>query len=502
MRGPGRPLRILAALSALSLLLMTLAGCSAQKSQDTMMIGATAAPPTLDLVSNTAAAIPQVLLYNVYETLLRVDDDGALKPLLATSWTESPDGLRYTFTLDDRARFASGGRVDADAVTASLDLLRSKKAGAVLQTQLSAIHSITADGEGRVVLTLAHRDNFLLYTLAGTAGVIIDLTHTTDLAVHPAGSGPYRVTGFSPGESVDLEASPAAWHERPQVHHIRFGYYADPTSETAALLSGDLDIVTDLAIPQAVSRFSDPKRFTVLRGTTNGEVVLGLNNSVKALSDRRVREAILMAIDRQGLMDIVANGQGTLIGSMVPPTDPWYTDLSKRWPYNPVRARQLLREAGYGHGLTLRLRVPTLPYATASTRVITAMLAQIGITVVTDELEFPARWLDVVYTRADYDMTVIAHVEPRDIVNWASPDYYWRYRNPAFTALINQALTGPADQSTARMRQASVLLADDAASDFLYLMPKITVARAGITGLQRNAATLSFDLTELREAGG
>jgi peptide/nickel transport system substrate-binding protein len=347
------------------------------------------------------------------------------------------------------------------------------------------------------VLTLAHRDNFLLYNLAGTAGVIIDLAHTKDLAIHPAGSGPYRVTGFSPGESVDLEASPAAWHQRPQVHHIRFSYYADPTSETAALLSGDLDVVTDLAIPQALSRFSDPKRFTVLRGTTNGEVVLGLNNSVTALSDRRVREAILMAIDRQGLMDIVTNGQGSLIGSMVPPTDPWYTDLSRRWPYNPDRARQLLREAGYGHGLTLRLRVPTLPYATASTRVITAMLAKIGITVVTDELEFPARWLDVVYTRADYDMTVIAHVEPRDIVNWASPDYYWRYRNPAFTALVDQALTGPADQSTARMRQASILLADDAASDFLYLMPKITVARAGITGLQRNAATLSFDLTGL-----
>ncbi|AZZ43335.1 ABC transporter substrate-binding protein [Acidipropionibacterium jensenii] len=495
----GRLLRAVAVIGAAALALTGLAGCSPERPQSTLVIGATAAPATLDLVSNTAAAIPQVLLYNVYETLVRVDDSGTLRPLLARQWTVSPDGLTYTFTLDDRARFASGARVDAAAVAASLNLLRSKKSGPVLQTQLSAIRSIDAEGE-RVVLRLAHRDNLLIYNLAGSAGVVIDLAHTRDLAVHPAGSGPYRVTGFSPGQEVDLQVSPTAWHERPQVRSIRFSYYSDPTSQTAALLSGDLDVVTDLPTPQALSRFSDPSRFTVWRGTTNGEVVLGLNNSTRALSDRRVRQAILMAIDRRGLMDVVSNGQGTLIGSMVPPTDPWYTDLSTRWPYDPDRARALLKQAGYGHGLTLRLRVPSLPYATASTRVITSMLARIGITVVTDELEFPARWLDVVYTRADYDMTVIAHVEPRDIVNWASPTYYWRYRNPAFSALVSQAISGPADQSTARMRQASVMLADDAASDFLYLMPKITVTRAGVTGLQHNAASLSFDLTSVRES--
>lgn len=491
-------MRAAALVCALALSLAGLVGCSRQAPDQTVVLGATAAPPTLDLTTNNAAAIPQVLLYNVYETLLRVDDDGNLVPLLATSWSQSPDGLRYTFHLNPEARFASGARVDAAAVAASLNRMRSARTIQVVRAQLGAVTAVSAQGEGTVVLTLKQRDNFLLYNLAGVAGIVIDPAHSGDLAAHPAGSGPYRVTGFTPGESVDLQASATAWHERPQVRNVRFSYYADATSETAALLSGDLDVLTDLTTPQAISRFSDPRRFTVTRGTTNGEVVLGLNNSTRALSDRRVREAILMAIDRRGLLDVVWNGQGTLIGSMVPPTDPWYTDLSRRWPYDPAAARRLLAQAGYAHGLTLRLRVPSLPYATASTRVITDMLGRVGITVVTDELEFPARWLDVVYTRADYDMTVIAHVEPHDIVNWANPDYYWRYRNPAFTRLINEAASGPADQSTARMRQASILLADDAAGDFLYLMPKITIAKAGITGLQRNAASLSFDLTGLR----
>ncbi|AXE38653.1 ABC transporter substrate-binding protein [Acidipropionibacterium virtanenii] len=493
-------LRAAAAACALVLALSGLAGCSQEGASDTVVLGATAAPPTLDLTTNNAAAIPQTLLYNVYETLLRVDDGGELRPLLARSWSQSADGLRYAFRLDDRARFASGARVDAAAVADSLNRMRSRPTIEVVRTQLAAVAAVSAQGEDTVVITLKQRDNFLLYNLSGVAGIIIDPARRSDLARHPAGSGPYRVTGFSPGESVDLEASATAWHERPQVPRVRFSYYADATSQTAALLSGDLDVITDLTTPQAVSRFSDPKRFTVTRGTTNGEVVLGLNNFTKALSDRRVREAINMAIDRKGLLDVVWNGQGTLIGSMVPPTDPWYTDLSKRWPYDPARARSLLAQAGHAHGLTLRLRVPTLPYATASTRVITDMLGRVGITVVTDELEFPARWLDVVYTRADYDMTVIAHVEPHDIVNWANPDYYWRYRNPTFTRLIAEAASGPAGQSTAKMRQAATILSDDAAGDFLYLMPKITVAKAGITGLQRNAASLSFDLTSLRRS--
>lgn len=463
---------------------------------DTMVIGATAAPPTLDLVSNAAAAIPQVLLYNVYETLVRVDDSGHLVGLLATSWSQSADGLHLTFHLDRAARFASGSPVTSAAVASSLERMRSSTANAVNQAHLEAISRIRTPDEHTVVLDLSHRDNFLLFNLASTAGVVID-PGVKDLATRPMGSGPYAVTEFTPGHSVTLSPTHNPWHEggRPTV---RFTYYSDPTSETAALLSGDLDVVSDLTTPQALSRFSDTSRYRVMRGTTNAEVVLGMNNESKPLSDRRVRQAILMAIDRKGLLDVVWNGQGTLIGSMVPPTDPWYTDLSRTWPYDPARARELLKEAGYGNGLTLRLRTAALPYATSAARVIASELRQVGITLETEELEFPARWLDVVYTRADYDMTIVAHVEARDIVNWADPKYYWRYHNAEFSRLIDQARTGPAASTNRTMMKASRILADDAAGGFLFLMPRITVTRADITGLQRNTVSMSFDLTRVR----
>ena len=174
-----------------------IAGC--QSTDDNVLtIGATAAPPTLDLVSNAAAAIPQVLLYNVYETLVRVNDSGKLVGLLAKSWKLSDDGLRLTFRLDPNARFASGARVTSAAVKASLERMRGASASPVNQANLAAIKAIHTPDDSTVILDLSNRDNFLLFNLASTSGVVIDPA-TKDLATRPQGSGPYGVTEFTPG---------------------------------------------------------------------------------------------------------------------------------------------------------------------------------------------------------------------------------------------------------------------------------------------------------------
>lgn len=94
------------------------------------------------------------------------------------------------------------------------------------------------------------------------------------------------------------------------------------------MLSGDLDVISNLQAPDSLPQFADPSRFTVTKGTTNGEVVLGLNHKSKALANLKVRQALTAAIDRRALLDTVWNGEGTLIGSMAVPTDPWYEDLS------------------------------------------------------------------------------------------------------------------------------------------------------------------------------
>jgi peptide/nickel transport system substrate-binding protein len=94
-------------------------------------------------------------------------------------------------------------------------------------------------------------------------------------------------------------------------------------------------------------------------------------------------------------------------------------------------------------------------------------------------------------------MTIVAHVEPRDLVKWADPKYYWRYNNTQLQALVAQADAGSADDYVRLMKQAAKLLADDAAADWLFLLPNLVVTTSDVTGIGANATSLSFDLTTI-----
>jgi len=480
---------------------VVLAGCTGTpqglpSASDDLVVGATAEPPTLDATSNDAAAIPQVMLYNVYQTLVKLDGNGAFQPLLATAWKVSSDNLTYTFTLDRRANFAGGRALTAKDVVWSIH--RVQRSGVkVLKAQMAVVASAVATDEHTVTVKLTKPSNQWLFTMTQTAGMVFDSTKT-DFASATAGSGPYAVTSWTKGASLVLTQRSDYWATKPQFGTVTFRYFSDPNAMNASMLSGDLDIISNLQAPQAIDQFADPSRFTVIDGTTNGEVVMSFNFQTKALQDKRVRQAISYAIDRKALLQTVWNNKGTLIGSMVPPTDPWYSDLSNTYPYDPAKAKQLLADAGYGPGkLRLRLRLPTLPYATASGQFVASALKDVGINVVTDELEFPARWLDVVFTKADYDMSIIAHVEPRDIVKYGQPGYYWRYNNPRVQKLLVEADEGSADQQITDMKKVAKILADDAVADWLFLLPNLVITKRDITGLPKNATGLSFDLSQV-----
>ena len=498
-----RRLRLLIGLVALSLVL-ALGACTGggQPPIKQLRIGATVAPDSMDPTTNANAAIPQALLYNVYETLAKLDSEGKIRPLLAKEWTISNDGLTYTFSLQPNATFASGDPVNADAVIKSFRRIQQDPAVTpVNKAQMAVVASMTAVDDTTVQIVLSHPSNSWLYDMTGTAGIVIDPAHMDKLATTPAGSGPYVLGQWTQGASVTLEASKGYWGTPARFDEVTFRYFADPNAETAAMLSGDLDVISN-STPQALGQFADPDKYQVVKGTTNGEIVLGFNDSKAPFDDVRVRQAICYAIDRKALMNSVWAGEGMLIGSMVPPTDPWYEDLSGMYPFDPAKAKQLLADAGHADGLTVNLQVPTVPYATESTQFIVSQLGDVGITVNVTELDF-ARWIDQVMVQGNYDMTIVAHVEPRDIVKWADPTYYWHYSNADFQSLIQRA-DAATDQTqyVDLMKQAARLLATDAAADFLWLLPSLMIATPDVTGLPANAVTMSFDLTTIATKGG
>lgn len=493
--------RLTAALSIFAVLAMvgcTTTGTPSQSTSHTLTIGATSEPDSMDAWHNAAAAIPQVVLYNVYETLVKVDADGKLKPLLAQAWELSSDGLTYTFHLNPAAKFASGTAVDAAAVVANIQRLKADaKLTAALQAQLSVVASATAVDAHQVQIKLTHPSIMWLYNMSSTLGMMLDPSFTGDVATATAGSGPYALKAQSKGQSVVLAPNPNYWGTPARFTAVTFRYYSDANAMNASMLSGDLDVISNLQAPDALNQFSDTSRFTTISGTTNGEVVLGLNHKSKALAKLDVRRALTMAIDRKQLLGTVWNGQGTLIGSMSVPTDPWYEDLSGTNPYNPDEAKRLLEDAGYGHGLTLRLRVPAFPYAQKSAQFVASALRDVGVTAKVEELDF-SRWLSEVYTNGDYDLTIVAHVEARDLGNFALPNYYWHYGDTKFAALYNSADQAKTEaESIALMKQALRYLADDAAAIWLFALPNLVIAKSTITGLPKNATTLSFDLSTI-----
>lgn len=494
--------RVVGALAALSL--VTTAACSKDSGETStdardLVIGATAQPQSMDPTTQAGAAIPQALLYNLYETLVKVDGEGNIKPLLAKSWSVSPDRLSYTFQLQEGAKFSTGDPVDAAAVVANINrMLTGKNILAGLKAQMAVVKMAQAVDTHTVKVTLKQPSQAWLYTMSSAAGIIADPKAFASLASKPVGSGPFQFNAWNQGESVVFDVNKNYWGTPPRFDKVTFRYFADGNSMNSAMLSGDLDIISDLTAPESIGQFSDTSQYTVSEGTSNGEVVLGMNQGKggnPALKNVKVRQAINYAIDRQKLLDSVWGGKGTMIGSMVPPTDPWYTDLSKTYPYDPAKAKALLAQAGVKN-LTLRLRVPTLPYGPGSAQFITSQLKAVDITVKVEEIDF-ARWLKEVYTDGNYDMTIVNHVEPRDMVNFANPNYYWHYNNGTFTKLVAEADKSDDVQYVAKMKQASKLLATDAAADFLWLFPHIVVAKSDITGISKNQAGTSFDVTTL-----
>ena len=471
------------------------AGTAAPAGEDTVRIGLVAEPASLDFTTTDGAAIPQALLYNVYETLVKIDQNGEMVPALASEYAVSDDGLTYTFTLQSGVTFSNGETFTAEDVVTSFEAVQNDWTVS-LKSQFDIIESVEATSDSEVVVTLSAPSNTFLYSLTTRVGAIFDSNSVDELATRPIGTGPYTFGEWNRGTSISLQRNGDYWGEEPFFDQVVLSYFTDATALNNAMLTDGIDVVGTVQAPEALSEFEGGD-YQIIEGTTNGEVVLSFNNETGPFTDLKVRQAARHAINHQALLDTCWDGRGSLIGSMVPPTDPWYEDRTGDYPYDVEKAKSLLAEAG-AEGAQVRLRIPTLPYAAACAPVVETFLEEAGFDVTIDDLEFPAAWVEDVFTNADYEMSIVAHVEPRDLGNvFGNPDYYIRYGTPELRALLEEADTGSEEVQVEKMKEAATLISQDAASDFLFLLPNLIVADPDITGLPQNAITESFDLANL-----
>ncbi len=473
-------------------------GSAGGPSDETVRVGLVAEPASLDFTTTDGAAIPQLLLDNVYETLVTVDvASGEIVGALAEDWEVSEDRLTYTFTLKDGVTFSDGAEFTAEDAVFSLEQVRSDDWTISLKSQLDIIDTVEAPDDGTVVVTLSEPSNSFLYALTTRVGAMFDTEGTDDLAGTPIGTGPYTFVSWDRGSMIELARNEDYHGEAPYFGTVEMHYFRDANALNNAMLTDAIDIVSTVQAPESLAEFEGGD-YQIVEGTTNGEVVLSMNQQEgEPLADLALRQAVRHAIDHQALMDTCWAGRGTLIGSMVPPTDPWYEDRTGDYPFDAERARELIAEAG-AEGTELRLRIPTLPYAVSCGTVVESMLEEVGLQVTVDELEFPSAWLETVFTNKDFDMSIVSHVEPRDLGNvFGNPDYYTTYGTDELQALLAEADTGTEEEQVAKMKEAAALVSEDAAADFLFLLPNLVVADPDITGLPENAIKESFPLAQL-----
>ncbi len=467
-------------------------------SDETVRVGLVAEPASLDFTTTDGAAIPQLLLDNVYETLVTVDaETGEIVPALATDWEVSEDRLTYTFTLEEGVTFSDGSEFTAEDAAFSLERVSSDAWTISLKSQLDVVESAEAVDDTTLEVTLSRPSNSFLYALTTRVGAMFDTEGVDDLAEQAVGTGPYTFGTWDRGSQITLERNPDYHGDAPYFATVEMRYFQDANALNNAMLTDAIDVVSTVQAPESLAEFEGGD-FQIVEGTTNGEVVLSMNQQEgNPLADPALREAVRHAIDHQSLLDTCWAGRGELIGSMVPPTDPWYEDRTGDFPFDPARAEELIAEAG-AEGTELRLRIPSLPYAVSCGTVVESMLEDVGLEVTIDELEFPAAWLETVFTNKDFDMSIVAHVEPRDMANvFGSPDYYTTYGTEEIQALFEEADTGTEEEQVTKLQEAAALISEDAAADFLFLLPNLMVADPDITGLPTNAIKESFDLGDL-----
>lgn len=462
-------------------------------------VALTGEPVNLDFTTTAGAAIPQALMSNVYEGLVEIDQDGEVQPLLAESWDVSEDGRTYTFRLHDGVTFSNGEAFTAEDVKFSIDRVRSDAWVSSLKSKMDVVETVDVVSGTEVEIVLSRPSSSWLFDMGTLVGAMFDPSGVDDLANEAIGTGPFVITEWARGEAITMEAREDYWGAAPNVQTATLRYFADAVATTNALRAGDVDVVYNMQAPELLSTFESDDAYQVLEGTSNGEVLLAMNNKAAPFDDIRVRQAVMHAIDKQAVVDTAWNGYGTVVGGPVPPTDPYYEDLTDLYPYDPDRARELLAEAGYPDGLEVTFTVPTRPYATAVSEIVVSQLAEVGMDARIESSEFPAVWLEDVFGQANYQMTVILHAEARDVLTiFNDPDYYIGYDNTEIAPIAEAADAAASEEEyVAGMRQVVRTIVEDAASDTLFIFPNIVVAKADVTGIPESSVTEALDLTEI-----
>jgi len=453
-----------------------------------------------------------IAMSNMYETLTRYDPATHLiDPLLATSWTESANGLTWTFQLRQGVYFHTGRLMTAQAVKAAI--LRTKQLGGGASYIWGAVKSIGTPGEYTLVFHLAYPSPLALEASADYSAYIYDAEAVGggDLAKwlnapHDAGTGPYTLQAWNNGQEFEviLKAFPQYWEGWNGPHYNKVVFRVVPQDTTAAQLlrSGQVNFVEQLSPPLWKS-LAGTAGITLVSAPSWQELLGQLN--AQALS-MPIRQAISYATDYPGMIAALSGAAASSSG-IIPAGLPGYSGHLPTYTYDLAKAAQLLHQAGYGPGrkpLTLTLTYTTGdPNEQVAATLLKSGLAKLNVNLTVQPLAWPTQWAKAKSSAASARQDIFMeywwpdYADPYswfvNLLHTESPPYFnlSYYSNPVLDRQISNVeslvATNPAAGSRL-YRTMQVEILQQAPIAFLYTVNYQYAMTTTFSGFQVNPA--------------
>jgi peptide/nickel transport system substrate-binding protein len=506
---------------ATSLIAVTLAfglwgAPAAAQPAGTLVVGLVAEPVNLDP--------PQVTDLNsnrvgrrIVETLVTFPDESTLIiPGLAESWTISKDGLQYTFKLRRGIAFHDGTPLNAEAVKFSIERQINPNHPAYKLGKypfanyfFGNVKAVEVLSDERVAFLLNEpRASFLAVLTAGAASIVSPtavMKWGPDYPSHPVGTGPFRFASWDRGQRVVLEKNPSYWKHPVKVERVIYRPIVEDQARLTELLTSGLDLIVGVPADFVGQLEKNPK-ITLLKQVGAHVWYLGINNQKKPFDDKRVRQALNYAVNKDAIVNDVLKGTGAASkGPVLPGT--WGADAAlKAYPYDPDRAKKLLAEAGYPNGFSTTLWVPEsgsgMQSPVAMSTVMQSNLKAVGVNVSLQTMEWGA-YLAKLRTKEQelFALSWMAGTEDPDMVMYPLlHSSQWTpvgpnralYKNVRFDALLQQArLTTDQAKRAQLYKEAQRLLVDDAPWVFVDHEIQIAALAKRVQGFKLHP---SFDL--------
>ena len=446
---------------------------------------------SLDPHKSVAAGTKEIL-FNIYEGLVKPDEEGNLNDAVAESHSISEDGKVYTFKLRNGVKFHDGTTVTAEDVKYSIERCAGINGdGTPLVEAFSNVDKVEIPDESTIDIYLKEPDTeFLAYL---TVAIVPE--HVEDLEADPVGTGPFHYVSRSPQENIVLEKFSDYWDTENQAYldKVTFRIVKDSNAVVTNLKSGTLDMYARLSSTQT-AQLAEDSDFTIYDGGMNLVQALYLNNAVEPFNNVKVRQALCYAANRQEVLDMIADGKGTIIGSsMFPAFGKYYVpELSERYNQDIEKAKELLKEAGYPDGFELTITVPNNYQQHIDTaQVLVEQLKAIGVTAKIQQVEWDS-WLSDVYADRNFQSTVVgvdaAYLTGRALLERftsTSSKNFINYSNEEYDKLYQQVKTSTDEEEQVELyKKMETLLCDDAANLYIEDMACEVALRSDFAGYQ------------------